>query len=463
MVEESKYLSAGAEKSIGSMNRREFLGRAAGAIGFPYVVWSSALGKDGAVAASERIVMAGIGVGSQGYGNMVGIDYSGKPSGGFLGQRDVQVVASCDVDANNRQRLIDVVNERYGNKDCAGYGDFRELLVRDDIDAVMVACPDHWHGLISVAAVRAGKDVYCEKPLAYSIAEGRAVVDAVRRYKAVFQVGSQQRSWQHFRFACELVRNGRIGKVGTVRVWLPKGGGWTGPLVREPVPAELDYEMWLGPAPWRPYCKWTVHGNFRWKSDYAGGPVTDWSGHHCDIAQWGMGTELTGPVEIEGEGDFLKGGFWDTVTSYRFVCRYEEGFTMIVEDSGRSPDGRDGIKFSKGTGGVLFEGERGWIHVNRGGLSANPASLRKERIGPEEVHLYESDNHKRNFVDCVRNRREVIAPAGVGHRSMSIGQLGLIAAKVRHKLRWDPENEQFIGDDKANRYLSRPMRSPWHL
>jgi predicted dehydrogenase len=452
--------------SMGQMNRRKFLrmaAGAAGALGFPYVVSASALGKDGAVAASERIVMAGIGVGSQGYGNMVGIDHSGKPSGGFLGQPDVQVVASCDVDANNRQRLIDVVNEKYGNRDCAAYRDFRELLAREDIDAVMVATPDHWHALISVAAVRAGKDVYCEKPLAYSIAEGRAVVDMVRRYGAVFAVGSQQRSWQHFRFACELVRNGRIGKVRTVRVWLPKGGGWTGPLVPEPVPVEFDYDLWLGPAPWRPYCKWTVHGNFRWHSDYAGGPVTDWAGHHCDIAQWGMGTELTGPVEIEGQGDFLKGGFWDTVTSYRFICRYREGFTMIVEDAGRRPSGRDGIEFSQGFGGVLFEGETGWIHVNRGGLDVHPSSLRRERIGPDEVHLVESDNHKRNFIDCVRTRGQAVAPAAVGHRSMSIGQLGLIAARLGRKLRWDPEKERFVGNAKANRYLSRSMRSPWHL
>jgi len=449
------------------LSRRQFLSKAArgvtAAVGFPFVVAGSALGKDGAVAASERVVMAGIGVGSQGYGNMVGNDYSGTPSGGFLGQPDVQIVASCDVDANNRQRLIDVVNDKYGNKDCAGYGDYRELLARDDIDAVMVATPDHWHALISVAAVEAGKDVYCEKPLAYSIAEGRAVVEAVRRHGAVFQVGSQQRSWSIFRFACELVRNGRIGKVATVRVWLPMGGGWTGPLVPEPVPEELDYDMWLGPAPWRPYCKWTVHGNFRWKSDYAGGSITDWAGHHCDIAQWGMGTELTGPVEVEGEGEFLKGGFWDTLTSYHYECRYKEGFTMVVEDTGRRPSGRDGIEFSQGSGGVLFEGEAGWIHVNRGGLDVCPRSLARERIGPDEVHLYRSDNHKRNFVDCVRTRRQAIAPSEVGHRSMSIGQLGIIAMKAGRKLRWDPVKERFVGDEDANKMLSRSMRSPWHL
>ncbi len=454
--------------ATGRISRREFLGRAAAsAVGFPYIVSSAALGKWGAVAASERIVMAGIGVGHQGLGNMVGSDYSGTPSGGFLGQPEVQVVASCDVDANNRQRLIDVVNEKYGNKDCAAYGDFRELVARGDIDAVMVATPDHWHALTSIAAVEAGKDVYCEKPLAYSVVEGQAVVEAVRRYGAVFQVGSQQRSWGIFRFACELVRNGRIGKVRTVRVGLPRGGGWTGPLVPEPVPEELDYDMWLGPAPWRPYCKWTVHGNFRWKSDYAGGSITDWSGHHCDIAQWGMGTELTGPVEVEGEGEFLKGGFWDTIVSYRFECRYAEGFTMIVTDAEQFPSGRDGIKFASGSSGrtigVLFEGEDGWVQVNRSGLAVYPQSLVRERFGPDEIHLYRSDNHKRNFVDCVRSRKQTIAPAEVGQRSISIGHLGIISMKLERKLKWDPVEERFVGDDEASRYLSRSMRSPWHL
>ena len=449
------------------MDRREFLSRTggvlAGAAGFPFVAAGSALGKDGAAAASERIVMAGIGVGSQGFGNMVGLDNTLNSSGGFLGQDDVQVVAVCDVDAGRRRRAMDTVNSKYGNKDCAEYNDFRELLARDDIDAVMVAAPDHWHALISVAAVKAGKDVYCEKPLAYSVVEGRAVVDAVARYGAVFQVGSQQRSWRDFRFACELVRNGRIGKVSTVRVALPRGDNWTGPLVPSPVPDGLDYDMWLGPAPWKPYCKWAVHGNFRWMSDYAGGPITDWAGHHCDIAQWGMGTEMTGPVEVEGEGTFLRGGFWDTVVSYHFECRYKEGFTMIVEDAERSPRSRDGIEFAQGYGGVLFEGEDGWVRVNRGGLDTYPLSLRRERFRPDEIHLYKSDDHKRNFLDCVRSRKATIAPAEVGQRSITIGHIGIIAMKLGRKLAWDSKRERFTGDSEADRYLSRPMRNPWYL
>jgi len=449
------------------ISRRVFIRKAAVAVGFPCVVSSSVLGKGKAVPPSERIVMGGIGLGSQGQGDMVGNDYSGTPSGGFLGQPDVRVVAICDVDRRHRAKAIAAVNAKYGNKDCAGYDDFRELLARKDIDAVLVATPDHWHALISIAAVKAGKDVYCEKPLAYSIAEGRAVVDAVNRYGAVFQVGSQQRSWANFRFACELVRNGRIGKVATVRVALPHGGNWTGPLTPMPVPDGFDYNMWLGPAPWKPYCKWAVHGNFRWISDYAGGAITDWAGHHCDIAQWGMDTERTGPVEIDGVGTFLKGGIFDSVISYRFRCRYAQGFTMIVEDSRQHPTGKDGIEFagvSSGSNlGVLFEGDRGWVHVNRSGLDVHPRSLLHERFGPDEVHLYKSNNHKRNFIDCVRTRTAAIAPAEVGQRSISIGHLGLIAMKLGRKLKWNPDIERFEGDEKANRLLSRPMRSPWHL
>jgi len=452
------------------INRRQFLSRTtgalAGAVGFPFLVAGSALGRDGAVAAGNRIVMAGIGLGSQGLGDMVGMDYTPTSSGGFLGQSDVQVVAVCDVDRSHREKAAEVVNTKYANTDCKGYNDFRELLARDDIDAVMVATPDHWHALISVAALEAGKDVYCEKPLAYSVTEGRAVVEAVNRTGAIFQVGSQQRSWDIFRFACELVRNGRIGKVQTVRVALPHGGEWSGPLVPEPVPAGLDYDMWLGPAPWRPYCKWTVHGNFRWKSDYAGGSITDWAGHHCDIAQWGMGTEKTGPVEVKGEGKFARGGFWDTAFSFRFECRYAQGFTMIVTDSHQFPSGRDGIRFAGGelgTLGVLFEGEMGWVHVDRSGLTVYPNRLLRQRFGPDEVHLYRSDDHKRNFLDCVRTRKTTIAPAEIGQRSISIGHLGIIAMKLGRKLTWDPQREIFPGDVEANRFLSRPMRSPWLL
>ena len=457
------------------LNRRSFIkkaaGAAVGAIGFPYVVRSSAVGAAGTVLPSNRIVMGCIGMGGQGISDMRE----------FLGAGQVQVVAVCDVDTKHRNNARDIVNRKYGSRDCAAYGDFRELLARDDIEAVMIAAPDHWHAIIGVMAARAGKDVHAQKPLAYTIAEGRAICDAVKQYGVVWQTGSQQRSERNFRHACELVRNGRIGEVRTVRVGLCYGNtvirGYAGhppnATVRQltqpaAVPEGFDYEMWLGPAPKVPYSPGRCHGNFRWISDYSGGQITDWSGHHCDIAQWGMGTELTSPVEIEGKGVWprVEDGLYDTVESYRFVCRYAEGFSMIVSDAQQFPEGRDGVLFTKGwqwNMGVLFEGSEGWVHVNRGGISARPKSLLTSVIGPDEIHLYKSDDHKENFLDCVRSRSQPIAPAEVGHRSIMIGHLGLIAIKMGRKLRWDPVDERFINDSEADRLLSRPMRSPWHL
>jgi predicted dehydrogenase len=425
-------------------NRRQFLqktaGTALGAVAFPYVIPSSALGKAGNVAPSNRIVMGCIGVGSRGFRDMHT----------FLTKSEVQVVAVCDVDRNKRNRAQQLVNEKYGNNDCAGYNDFREITERDDIDAVMTATPDHWHAIPAIAAARAGKDIHAQKPLAYSIEEGRAIVDAVEQYGIVWQTGSQQRSDWKFRFACELVRNGRLGKVHTVKVGLPNNNGITNrSTAPAPVPEELDYDMWLGPAPMVPYCPARCHGTFRFISDYSGGMITDWSGHHIDIAHWGMNTELGSPVEIEGTGTWPKGPLFDTVENYRFVCRYAEGFTMIV--SGEFPNG------------VRFEGEDGWVFVTRRKLDAEPKSLLESVIGPNEIHLYESRDHKQNFLDCVKTRSKTVAPADVAHHSIMVGHLGIAAIKLGRNLKWNPKKERFIDDDHANSMLSRSMRSPWHL
>ena len=445
-----------------SVNRRQFLKRAtgivAGAFTFPYIV-PSVLGRAGTVAPSNRIVMGAIGLGGQGMGDMQGV----------LHQDDVQVVAVCDVNKGSdgyvggmggREPARKIVEGYYAKrsssgrfKGCAAYNDFRELIARDDIDAVTIAVPDHWHGLIAVMAVRAGKDIYGEKPLAYNIAEGRAIVDAVKRFGVVWQTGSHQRSERNFRFACELVRNGRIGNVHTVKVGLPNRNNPEGNPDKRPgpVPAGFDYDMWLGPAPWAPYSPARCINDFRWISDYSGGEITDWAGHHCDIAQWGMGTEHGSPVEIEGKGVFPKDkdGLFDTVENYRFVCKYAEGFTLIV--AGEFPLG------------VRFEGSDGWVFVNRNGINANPKSLLSSVIGTNETHLYKSDDHVRNFLDCVRTRSQTVAPAEVAHRSIMIGHLGIIAIKTGRKLRWDPKEERFINDPDADRLLSRPMRSPWYL
>jgi len=430
-----------------TITRRQFLKSALGAaVAAPYIIPASALGKNGFTAPSDRITIGCIGVGGMGTSNM----------NGFLGKPEAQILAVCDVDTAHRNRARDTVNERYGNKDCATYNDFREVLARNDIDAISLATPDHWHGIIAVAAARAGKDIYGEKPLAYTISEGRAVVDAVQRHGVVWQTGSWQRSQQHFRFGCELVRNGRIGKVHTVRVGLPHGNGidnrGTQPA---PVPEGFDYDMWLGPAPWRPYNPSRCHWNFRWISDYSGGQLTDWAGHHCDIANWGMGTEFSAPVEIEGRAVYppANDGLFDTPESYYFECKFAEGFTMIVADRRQQPKGM----------GVQFIGEHGWVYVDRSGIDAEPKSLLTSIIGPNEIQLYKSNDHHQNFLDCVRTRALTITPAEVAHHSIMIGHLGVIAMKLGRKVEWDGARERFVNDAEADRMLSRPMRSPWHL
>jgi predicted dehydrogenase len=429
------------------MNRRQFIKTTFGvALAAPYFIPASVLGRNGAAAPSNRITIGCIGVGGMGTENMKS----------FLTKPNAQVLAVCDVDVNHRNTARELVNKAYGNSDCATYNDFRELLSRDDIDAVMIATPDHWHGIIAVAAARSRKDIYGEKPLAYTISEGRAIVDAVQRYGVIWQTGSWQRSQQHFRFGCELVRNGRIGEVHTVRVGLPYGnGGDPQGTQPAPVPEGFDYDMWLGPAPWRPYSPGRCHWHFRWISDYSGGQLTDWAGHHCDIANWGMNTEASAPIEIEGRANFppAKDGLYDTPESYYFECKFAEGFTMIVADQRQQPKGM----------GAQFFGSEGWIYVDRSGIDAHPKSVLKSVIGPNEIHLYESTDHVGNFLDCVASRAKTITPAEAAHHSIMIGHLGGIAMKLGRKVRWNPQTERFVNDPEADRLLSRPMRGAWSI
>jgi len=425
------------------LDRRGFLKRAtgiaAGAVVFPYVVPSSALGGAGGVAASNRIVMGSIGVGGMGTGDMRG----------FLGKKEVQYVAVCDVDKGKRDSAKNTVDKKNGNTDCATYLDFRELIDRGDLDAVALAMPDHWHSIPAIAAARAGLDVHAQKPFARTIREGRAMCEAVKRYGTVWQTGSQQRSEGNFHRACELVRNGRIGKVERVEVGLPTGGGSGNNPVQD-VPPGLDWDWWLGPAPWVPY-RGVSHWNWRWIMDYSGGQLTDWAGHHIDIAHWGMDTERTGPVEIEGKGVYPKDGIYDAPTEYRFTCKYANGIEMTVANNKQIPQG------------TKWYGDKGWVYVKRGKLESNPASILNEVIGPDEVHLYKSRNHRQNFLDCIKSRKDPIAPAEIGHRSISVGLLGEIAMLTEAKLKWDPDKELFHDNDAANRLLGRSMRAPWHL
>ncbi len=432
------------------IDRRQFLRRASrvavGAVGFPYLVSGAALGKDGAVPASERIVMGAIGTGGQGTRHIAGGIW--VQGGGFLSKPQVQFVAVCDVNAKRRQQARKIVNQYYGNQDCKEYGDFRELLVRDDIDAVLIATGDRWHPLISIAAARAGKDAYCEKPSSVTMEEAIAMADVVRNYHRVYQVGTQQRSSWAFRFACELVRNGYIGEVKEVTVGV--GGTWTYAehnLPAELIPPYLDYNMWLGPIRWRPYNKDFVNSWMAYR-DCSGGEMTNWGAHHFDIAQWGLGMDDSGPVEIippTDDKDFR-------VLTYR----YANGTIMT----------RDPEKLVKAAGtdnGVMFTGTEGKVTVWRYSVKTWPDSLIRTKLGVNDIHLYQSKNHQDNFLECVKTRKRTITDMDIGRRSITICHLGNIAYELGRPLRWDPVKERFVGDKQANRMLSRPMRGPWHL
>jgi predicted dehydrogenase len=342
--------------------------------------------------------------------------------------------------------------ERGTYKGCRAYSDFRELLARDDIDAVTVCTPDHWHGLISGIAARAGKDVYCEKAFANTVAEGRVVCNAVKRYGRVLQVGTQERSTSSARFACELVRNGRIGTLHTIRVNMPIDDPPRAPVPDSamPVPAGLDYDMWLGPMPWAPYTQQRVR-EWRQILDYGGGEITDRGAHIIDLAQFVNGTDYSGPIEIKARGTAAPEGLFNAFTDYEFECAYADGVRMI--GGTRRPRG------------LKFEGTEGWIfiHIHGGRLEAEPASLLQESIGPDEIHLGRSPGHHRDFLDAVKERRQPIAPGEVGHRSATICHLINIVMLLRCDLEWDPNEERIINNPSAQRMLSKPFREPWHL
>ena len=375
----------------------------------------------------------------------------------FLKENDAMVVAVCDIDKNHLQKSKDIVDKYYGNFDCDTYHDYKELLERDDIDVVSLALPDHWHGIVAIAAAKAGKDIFGEKPLSHNLLEGRAMVDAVTRYNRIWQTGSWQRSRSNFRFGAELVRNGRLGKIISVEVGLPSGHsnfGGTDEITAPP--KELDYDTWLGPAPYAPYASARVHKSWRWHLDYGGGQLMDWIGHHGDIAHWGLGFDNTGPVEISGKGVYPKTGLWNSATKYRVDSVYADGTKMIV--AGGHSD------VCNGTTGTKWIGEEGWLWVNRGGrIDSSNKLLLTDKIGPNEINYLKSPGHARNFLDSVRSREKTIAPCETAHRSASIGHLGQIAMLLDRKIKFNPETEEIIGDTVASRLLGRPMRTPYHI
>ena len=429
--------------------------------GFPYIIPSKALGANGAVPPSERIAMGFIGVGSMGGGHLRS----------FMGYDDVQAVAASDLRKIFRDKAVERAQQRYGNADFKTYPDFRELLARDDIDAVTVVVPDHWHALIGIEAARNGKDMYYEKPLAMSVADGKAVRDAVNRYGVVFQFGTQQRSDDKFRFACELARNEKIGKLHTIMV--SSYGSITCPnQPTQPTPSkdEFDYDTWLGPAQWAPYTyercasrAMGTEGMWTHIYDYSlGGLGGAWGIHHVDIAQWGNGTDDTSPVEIEGSGVIPADGLADTPIEWEVEHTYANGVKMIHASTRIAAKRTEQFAVRKGPG-ILFTGSEGWILVGRDYLAAEPKSLLTATIGPDEIHLPASNNHRRNFLECVRTRRQPICPVETAVRSDTICHLDDIAIRLGRKLKWDPQKEEFLNDETANRLLTRPMRSPWRL
>ncbi len=423
-----------------NFSRRQFLKTATvAAITAPLILPSSVWAAE--TSANDRLTLGFIGMGRQ----------SQSLVKGFRHQRDVQIVAVCDVDTTRRENAKKTIEEFYATrtdrdsfKGCDAYTDFRELIARKDIDAVVVATPDHWHAIIVIAAANAGKDIYCEKPLSLTIREAREMVKAVRRNKRIFQTGSMQRSSREFLKACELVRNGRIGKVKTVIVGVGSPSKWCD-LPEEPMEPGLDWNFWLGPAPLRPYNSVLsprgVHDHFpNWRNyrEYSGGMMTDWGAHHFDIAQWGLGMDESGPVEIIPPDDPKAG------TGLRYL--YANGVEMIHDAS---------------KGGVTFIGTDGKIFVDRGKFEASPEAIGETPLGDGAIRLYASSNHQRDWLDCVHSRKRPICDVEIGCRSVTVCHLGNLAYWNHRRLKWDPKKEKFIGDKEANTWLDRPKRAPW--
>jgi predicted dehydrogenase len=393
-------------------------------------------------------------------------------------EKEARIVAVCDLDSNRLQEGKQFVEKAYAGKGISinvrTFGDYREMLRSRDLDAIVICTPDHWHAKPAIDAAQAGKDVYLEKPTSLTIAEGRAMSDAIMRTGRIFQMGTQQRSWPggQFRIACELVRNGRIGKLHTVKIGLP--GDPSGNEEPEmPIPKNLNYEMWLGSTPYVYYTENRVHpqkgyGRPGWLrcEQFGAGMITGWGHHHVDIAHWGMDAEYTGPIEIKATAEFPKSGLWDVHGEFNVEAVYANGVTMLI--NGKFPNG------------IRFEGSDGWIFVTRGNysvtasdpkgvtaneqaLSASDPKILTSRIGPTEINLYRSEDHHGNWLECIRSRKQTICPVEVGHRGCTTCLLGHIAMKLPRKLCWDPIRERFRNDDEANGYLARSQRWPYQI
>jgi len=420
--------------SSSTLSRRHFLKASA-----PLILGSGIIGHRGAVGANGKVRLACIGVGGMGTGNLKA----------FLNDERVQVVAICDVDAQHRAAGAKLA----GLKDSDTFADYKQVLGRTDVDAIMNATPDHWHSHIILAAAAAGKDLYSEKPLAASIGEGRAVCDAISKHGRILQCGTWRRSRLKARIACELVRNGRIGDLKEIQVGVPGKfairGGYTGLEAAEAVPAHFDYARWLGPAPERPYTAARCHFNFRWCDDYAPGYITDWGAHFLDVAQWGAGMDDTTPVEVSAtEVTRRDKGIYDAAESFRIEYRYANGVKVVMAST------TDQTQW-----GTKFIGSTGWIMTENEKLEASDINILRDR--PKDgIKLFESKDHHKNFIDAVLTRDQVAAPAETAHRAASFCHLGTISAALGKPLTFDPKSERFT-DEAANAMLTKKPRAGW--
>ena len=456
-----------------AITRRRFLqtkfAAAAALTAFPSIIPASALGKAGSIAPSNRITIGCIGVGPRGRAVM----------GDFLRRADARVAALCDVAQMNLDRARDKVKEKYQNSDCATYHDFRELLTRDDIDAVLIGSPDHWHVAMAMAAARAGKDIYLEKPMGLAVAEDQLLRNALQKNKRVFQFGTQQRSSKEFRRTIELVRNGKIGTLKQIDVWCQGGrpGGSTTPA---PVPTGLDYDRWLGPAPNAPY---TVDKCFdsatpdAWKTwwhnyDYALGFIAGWGVHPLDIAYWGHPAMMKGQMAVQGKGVIPTSGACNTPIAWEVNFAFADGVRLNYKATRNNSEAcamNDVTALQQKYGtivdhGTAFEGSEGWVMVHRGGLRAKPQSLLEVKLGPSDFRVPESSDHVANFLDAVKSRGKTICPIDESVHSDTLCHLSDIAIRLGRPLKWDPVKERFLKDDEANRKLAlRPTREPWRL
>jgi len=428
-----------------TMTRRGFMRAAGAATGamaaFPTIIPASVLGQE---APSKVLTVACVGVGGMGMSHVAQM----------VDRKTVRIVAVADVDAYHQKRAAKVINAKYGNADCRTVGDFREVTRAADVDLITVATPDHWHALTALDAIRHGKDVFVEKPLTLTVREGQVLVEELRKHKRIGQTGTMQRSSEGFHRAAELIRNGHLGKIGRIEVLIPANNRYVGATWKpEPVPEGLDYDFWLGPAPYAPYTSQRTHYQFRYNLDYAGGQTTNWGAHYLDIAQWALGMDDSGPVAVEGNGVFPSSGLFTAPTRVDVRYTYANGVTM------RTRTRTDGVY----DGNIIFYGDKGMLDVSRSKLKSDPAGILKEEIGAGEVRLYKSRDHFGNWIECVKSRALPVSDLAIGHKTTNICDIGNIAMQVQRKLVWDPAKERFADDVMANRMLARPMRGPWSL